>query len=117
MVKNLPASAGDIIDVGSIPEMGRSPEKKMANPLQYSCLEDPMDRGAWWATVHGVTKSHAESQLNRLSMHARWGLRLQSTASQPGVKASSSQLERCFASEGGDKESPDSPEEYWRRCC
>ena len=60
MVKNQPPSAGDIRYVGSIPEMGRSTEEKMANPLQYSCLEDPMDRGAWWATVHGVTKSHGK---------------------------------------------------------
>ena len=54
MVKTLPASAGDS---GSVPGLGRSPEEKNGNPLQYSCLENPMDRGAWWATVHGVTKS------------------------------------------------------------
>ena len=44
-------------DLGSIPVWGRSPGEGNGNPLQYSCLENPMDRGAWWATVHGVTKS------------------------------------------------------------
>ena len=57
MVKNLPANAGDVRDVGSIPGLGRSPGGGHGNPLQYSCLENPMDRGAWWATVHGVAKS------------------------------------------------------------
>ena len=57
VVKNLPVSAGDIIDVGSIPGSGRSPGGGHGNPLQYSCLENPMDIGAWWATVHGVAKS------------------------------------------------------------
>ena len=56
MVKNLPANAGDIGDVGSIPELERSPGGGNGNPLQYSSLENPMDRGAWWATVHGVIK-------------------------------------------------------------
>ena len=57
VVKNLPASAGDIRDVGSIPGSGRSPGERHGNPLQYSCLENPMDRGAWQAAVHRVTKS------------------------------------------------------------
>ena len=57
MLKNPPDNAGDMIDVGSIPELGRSPGEGHGNPLQYSCLENPMDKGAWWATVHGVTKS------------------------------------------------------------
>ena len=52
--KNLPVSAGDL---GSIPGSGRFPEGGKGHPLQYSCLENPMDRGAWWATVQGVTKS------------------------------------------------------------
>ena len=56
MVKNLPASTGDIKDVGSIPESGRSPGEGNGNPLQYSSLENPMDRVAWRATVYGVTK-------------------------------------------------------------
>ena len=54
MVRNPPASAGDM---GSIPDLGRSPEEGNGNPLQYSCLENHMDRGAWWATVHGVAES------------------------------------------------------------
>ena len=57
MVKNLPANAGDIGDVSSIPESGRSPGRGNGNPLQYFCLGNLMDRGAWWATVHGVEKS------------------------------------------------------------
>ena len=57
VVKNLPANAGDVRDVGLIPGSGRSPGGGHGNPLQYSCLENPMDREAWWATVHRVTKS------------------------------------------------------------
>ena len=54
MVKNPPANSGDIGDAGLIPGSGRSPGEGHGNPLQSSCLENPMDRGAWWATVHGV---------------------------------------------------------------
>ena len=57
MVKNLPANAGDTRDVGSVSKLGRSPGGGHDNPLQYSCLENPMDRGAWWAIVHRVAKS------------------------------------------------------------
>ena len=64
MVKNQLVNAGGIRDVGSIPGLGRSPKEGNGNPLQYSCLENSMDRGAWWATAHGVTKSQA-----RLSTH------------------------------------------------
>ena len=56
MVKNLPANAGDLRGVGLIPGLGRSPGVGYGNPLQYSCLEIPMDRGAWWATVHRVKR-------------------------------------------------------------
>ena len=56
-VNNLPANERDIGDVGSIPGLGRSLGGGNGNPLQYSCLENPMDRGAWWATVHRVAKS------------------------------------------------------------
>ena len=59
VVKNPPATSGDIRDMGSIPESGRSPGERNGNPIQYSCLEYPTDRGAWWATVHGVAKSQA----------------------------------------------------------
>ena len=57
VVKNLLANAGDIKDMGSIARLVRSHGGQQGNPLQYSCLENPMDRGAWWATVHSVTKS------------------------------------------------------------
>ena len=57
MVKNIPANAGDARDVGSIPGLGRSPGEENGNLLQHSCLGNPMDRGAWWATVHGAAKS------------------------------------------------------------
>ena len=57
VVKNPPAKAGDGRDEGSIPGSGRSPGEGNGNPLQDSCLENSMDRGAWWAIVHGVTKS------------------------------------------------------------
>ena len=57
MVKDLPANAGDLGDSGSIPGSGRSPEGRHGNPLQYSCKENTVDRGAWRATVHKVTKS------------------------------------------------------------
>ena len=57
VVKNLPANAGDIGDSGLIPGLGRSPREGNGNPLQYSCLENSMDRGTWWAIVHGVAES------------------------------------------------------------
>ena len=69
LLADLPTSAGYIRDVGSIPGLGRSPEGRHGNALQYSCLESPMDRGAWWATVHEVAKSR--TRLKWHSMHAR----------------------------------------------
>ena len=57
VVKNPPANAGDLRDSGSIPGLGRSLGKGHGDPLQYSCRENPVDRGAWWATFHGVSKS------------------------------------------------------------
>ena len=65
VIKNPSTRVGDIRDVSSIPGSGRSPGGGHGNPLQYSCLEKPMDRGAWQATVHGVTQS--QTQLKRLS--------------------------------------------------
>ena len=56
----VPANAGDIRDTGLIPGLGRSPGEGNGNPLQYSCLENPMDGGAWWATIHGVAKSQTQ---------------------------------------------------------
>ena len=66
MVKNLPTNAGDSGDVSSIDGLGRSPGGRNGNPLHHSCLENPMNRGAWQATVHGVTKSQTW-----LGMHAQ----------------------------------------------
>ena len=57
MVKKLSDNAGDIRDAGSIPGSGRSPGGRHGNPLQYSCLENPIDRGDMWATVYGITKT------------------------------------------------------------
>ena len=66
MVKNPPANAEYARDVGSTPELGRPPGVGNGNPPQFSCLENPMDRGAWQAMVHRVAKS--QTQLKRLSM-------------------------------------------------
>ena len=65
-------NAGVSGDVSSISGLGRSPGGESGNPLQYSCLENPMDRGAWWATVHGDTKS--QKRLKQLSTHRRHGI-------------------------------------------
>ena len=65
VVKNPPANAGDAEDLGSIPGWGRSPGEGNGNPFQYSCLGNPKDRGAWWATVHEVVKEpDTTEQLN-----------------------------------------------------
>ena len=69
MIKHPPANAGDLREVGSIPGSGRFPGRGHGNPLQSSCLENPMDRGAWGATVHGVAES--QTQLKQLSKKAR----------------------------------------------
>ena len=68
MVKKLPSNAEDVRDVGVIPGSERSPGGGCDNPFQYSCLENPMDRGGWWAKVHRVTMS--QTQLKQLSTHA-----------------------------------------------
>ena len=60
VIMNLPANEGDAGDEGLIPESGRSPEEGNGNTLQYSCLGNPMDKGAWRAAVHGVTKSQTQ---------------------------------------------------------
>ena len=65
--KKSACNAGAAGDVGSIPGLGRYPGKGKGNPLQYSCLEDPMERGAWWATVHRIAKTW--TRLKRLGMH------------------------------------------------
>ena len=57
VIKKSPANERDVRDSGSIPKSGKSLEEGIGKPLQYSCLENPMDRGAWWAAVHRVTNS------------------------------------------------------------
>ena len=69
--KNPPADSGDMRDAGSIPGSGRSPGGGRENSLQHSCLENPMDRGAWWATIHGVRNSR--TRLKRHSTHTHNG--------------------------------------------
>ena len=60
--KEATCNAGDAGDLGLIPGSGRPPDGGHGNPLQYSCLENPMDREAWWATIHGVTESQTQLQ-------------------------------------------------------
>ena len=91
MVKNLPANAGDTRDAGLIPAFGRSPGGGDGNPLQYSCLENPTDRGAWRAAVHGVAKSR--TQLKRLSTYYVSGFAL--NRSDKGLSSSCSQSPRA----------------------
>ena len=89
MVKNPPANAGDTRDVGSISESGRSPGVGNSNLLQYSCLENSMNRGAWWATIHGIAKSWTWlsdwglSTINH-SVEKSWLVRAYQVKSAPG---------------------------------
>ena len=69
MVKNLLANIGDLRDVSAIPGWGTSPGGGHSNPLQYPCLENPVDRGAWWATVHVVTKGRGRSVTTHTHTH------------------------------------------------
>ena len=69
VVENSPANAGDIRDTGLNPWSGRSPREENVNPLQYSCLEHPMGRGAWRATIHGVTRSQTRLEKQHVCMH------------------------------------------------
>ena len=69
VVKNLPASAGDTGDMGSIPKSGRSPGVRNSNSFQYSCLENSNDRGAWRATVHGIAELDMTEQLALMTTH------------------------------------------------
>ena len=68
MVKNPPTNAGDLREEDSTPGLGRSSGRGHGNPLQYSCLGNPMDRGAWRATAHSIAKT--QTRLKRLSTHA-----------------------------------------------
>ena len=72
VVKNLPANAEDLREAGLIPGSGKSPGGGNVNPLQYSYLENPVDRGAWWATVHGVIESETTEQAHCLFLFFRY---------------------------------------------
>ena len=72
VVKNPPDNAGDAGDTGLTPRSGRSPRGGYGNPLQYSCLESPMDRGAWRATVHGVAELDTTEQLSMRVTASQW---------------------------------------------
>ena len=65
VIKNLPTNAGDVRDADSVPRSGKSPGEGNGNPLQYSCLENPRNGGAWWAAIYGVTQSR--TRLKRFS--------------------------------------------------
>ena len=65
LVAQMGKESACVADLGLIPGSGRCPEKENGYPLQYSCLENPMDRGAWWATVHGITESDTAEQLTQ----------------------------------------------------
>ena len=71
------ASASNVGDLGSIPGLGRSPGEGNGNPLQYSCLKNPMDKGAWWATVHGVAKT--QTRLSNLTFDFQYCISFQCT--------------------------------------
>ena len=84
MVKNPPANAGDVRDLGLIPGSGRSPGGGQGNPLQYSCLENPVEREAWWARVYGGCKESnttevTEYTLTILTYHATYLLNIFTT--------------------------------------
>ena len=66
MVKNPPANAGDTGDAGSIPRSGRSSGEGRSNPFQYSCLDNPMGRGAYQATIHGITKNQTQLETEHI---------------------------------------------------
>ena len=72
MVKNPPANAGDARDMGLIPGLGRSAELGNGNPLWQSCLENPMDRGAWWATVHMAAENQTQLTTKHHHQQEKW---------------------------------------------
>ena len=94
VVKNPPASARDVRDTGSTPGWGRSPGEGDGNPLQYSCLENPIDRGAWWATVRGVAESR--TRLKQLSTQSISTLKTSARATEPrGLLPAFRKSENC----------------------
>ena len=89
LVKTLPANAEDIRDVGSIPGLGRSPRGGNGNPLPYSCLENPMDRGTRWATVHGPVKRWTQLSIEHIHTHTH-------THTQPHTQDISYQMPKFY---------------------
>ena len=96
VVKNLPANAGDVRDMGSIPGLGKFPRGEYGNPLQYSFLENPMDRGAEWATVQKVTKS--QTWLKQLApfLCDFWGCLLEALSNLHPVPRASDPLKSAY---------------------
>ena len=91
-VKNQPANTGDARDKDFIPELGRPPGAGNGNPLRYSCLENPMDRGAWWATVHRITRN--QTRLKWLGTHSCVAVRSCISQGSPGNRTKRIYLER-----------------------
>ena len=118
VVKNPPANAGDAGDVDSIPGTGRSLGGGNGNPLLYSCLENPMGRGAWWATVHGVTKIQARLSKHALPIYSKLGTVLRAIHPNPGscvtgeenmVRSCEPDLQSSMVSNSGPTCSPCAP--------
>ena len=89
VVKNPPANAGDVRDAGSSPGSGRSPGEGNGNPLQYSCLVNPMDRGAWQGVVHTVAKSQTRPKQHRMHAYILRYVQNLCTASLPWIHTES----------------------------
>ena len=93
LVKNPPANAGDIGDTGSISGLGRSPGGGNGNPLQYPCLENPMDRGAWRATVYGVAKRWTRLSIWATHTYFFWASLMSQTGKNlPAIQADQSSI-------------------------
>ena len=86
MVKNLPTDVGDTRDGGLIPGLGRSSGRGRGNPLQHSCWENPMDRGGWWAAVHGVTKSQTQPSDSTATQNKKLKQKVKMVTSSTGRK-------------------------------
>ena len=111
VVKNLPTNSGDIRDEGSIPGLGRSPGEGNGNPLQYSCLENPMDRGTWRATVHRVSQS--QTRLKQLGMHTHTLIIIAPDKKSVAFQARMRSL-NCFKSQFCSKSSPKMSKVKWQ---
>jgi len=100
VVKHPPANAGDTRDAGSIPGSGRSPGVGKGNLIQYSCLENSMDRGAWWATVHGAAKNgtRLSNWAHRKQKHPAWSTQRKNSSTI--VSASKDTENKTFISTG-----------------